>query len=294
MNFTFKNTIIVSLVSCLLFLIALPTFGANFFIEPDISSQNNTLKIYFDTEDNVVNAVSGKLIFDSEFLEVERISDGNSVVNFWIESPKIIKDGEIFFSGIMASGIVGEKNLIFELAFKTKTERESTITFEDLTLLKNDGLGTVIAVTKKDFIFEPLTYGGEGIESKTDFTKPESFRPQITRDPNIFDGKFFAVFATQDKGSGISHYEVKEGFWGKYKRAESPYELNNQLFIGDIFVKAVDNEGNHIVEKSEFINWTFRYQNNLVFSIICLYILFLLCKKILCKKIYSKIFQKKL
>lgn len=279
-----------------IFYILNPTivFGADFYIESDASHQGGALKIYLDTKGESINTISGKLIFDEDILEVEKVSDGNSAVNFWIEKPKIIEDGEIAFSGITTGGMVGKKNLIFELVVRTKAERESIITFENLVVLKNDGLGTSVSTTKKDFIFDPLSYRNEKVQSKTDFTKPESFKPKVTRDPNIFDGKFFVVFATQDKGSGISHYEVKEGFWGRYKRVESPYELKNQLFIGDIFVKAVDNEGNYIIEKSEFTKWTLRYQNNLLFSIICLYILFFFCKKILCKKIYSKIFQRKL
>ena len=30
------------------------------------------------------------------------------------------------------------------------------------------------------------------------------------KDPNVFDGKWFLVFAALDKGSGIDHYEVME------------------------------------------------------------------------------------
>ena len=86
--------------------------------------------------------------------------------------------------------------------------------------------------------------------------------------PSIFEGKYFLVFATQDKGSGISHYEAVEfrsrnlefkkllnkalqfitnskfQILDSYKTAESPYVLRDQKLRSYIYVKAVDKNGN--------------------------------------------------
>jgi len=92
--------------------------------------------------------------------------------------------------------------------------------------------------------------------------------PEVSRDPNIFDGKWFLVFATQDKGSGIDHYEVLErrelkiqklGFskekslhskfyiLNPWRVAESPYLLKDQELKSYIYVKAIDKAGNERV-----------------------------------------------
>ena len=52
------------------------------------------------------------------------------------------------------------------------------------------------------------------------------------------------MFATQDKISGVDIYKVREGSWGFYKQAESPYLLKYQKLDKKIYVKAIDKGGN--------------------------------------------------
>jgi len=60
------------------------------------------------------------------------------------------------------------------------------------------------------------------------------------------DGKYFLVFSTQDKGSGVDHYEVREGRFGGFSEVSSPYILKYQSLDKKIFVKAIDKFGNEI------------------------------------------------
>jgi len=76
-----------------------------------------------------------------------------------------------------------------------------------------------------------------------DSTPPEDFKPEIGKDPAIFEGKYFLSFTTADKTSGIDFFEVKEGK-RNFKRAESPYLLEDQELKSIIKVKAVDKAGN--------------------------------------------------
>ena len=86
-----------------------------------------------------------------------------------------------------------------------------------------------------------------------DKESPESFVPEIAIDTFLFDKKWFLVFTTQDKGSGIDYYEVKETRWSiiniisKWNYAESPYILKDQQLKSCIFVKAFDKAGNEKV-----------------------------------------------
>ncbi|HHE65575.1 MAG TPA: hypothetical protein ENL09_06080 [Bacteroidetes bacterium] len=90
-------------------------------------------------------------------------------------------------------------------------------------------------------------------------------------DPNIYDGKYFIVFSTVDKQTGLDHYEILEitpeelekikkedggianffnklfGKWeekSSWKEGESPYLLADQSLGSVIKVKAIDKAGN--------------------------------------------------
>lgn len=76
-----------------------------------------------------------------------------------------------------------------------------------------------------------------------DVTPPEKFEPEIGQDPSVFEGKYFLSFYTTDKTSGIEYFEVKEGK-RDFKRAKSPYLLEDQSLRNKILVKAIDKSGN--------------------------------------------------
>jgi len=84
----------------------------------------------------------------------------------------------------------------------------------------------------------------------------------------MFEGKYFLVFATQDKKSGIAHYEVQENRRQKIEsrkwiETESPYILKDQELRSYIFVKAVDKAGNEriaVVEPRYPIKWYEMYE----------------------------------
>lgn len=74
-----------------------------------------------------------------------------------------------------------------------------------------------------------------------DSTPPEDFVPQVGTEA----GKKFVSFSTVDKTSGISHYKVKFGWWGKQNSTENPYFEIPKFFLGNqIQITAVDNAGN--------------------------------------------------
>jgi hypothetical protein len=62
--------------------------------------------------------------------------------------------------------------------------------------------------------------------------------------------RWMVLFATQDKGSGMDHYEVREvdpllPWWGSgWHVAESPYLLEDQTLRSAVYVRAYDNDGN--------------------------------------------------
>jgi len=208
------------------------------------------ISFVLNTENEKINAVEGEIKFPNELLELKEIRDGSSIINFWIEKPRI--GDRVYFSGITPGGYLGENGFIFSMIFETKKEGEGVIEIQNSKALISDGKGTSAQLKVSNFQFVILKDAVD-LESKilesTDTIPPEDFTAEIAQDPDVFEGKYFLVFATQDKESGIDHYEILETknqkIEGKrWLRAESPYLLGDQKLRSYIYVKAVDKAGN--------------------------------------------------
>jgi hypothetical protein len=245
------------LISSFLFLFTTPAFSAtvSFVSDKQSFAQNEEflVSIYLDTEGEILNAFEGKILFPVDFLTEKEIRDGNSFVNFWIEKPTSVPDGKggksgvIAFSGITPGGFSGTKGLLFSIVFQATQSGNIVIKMENLRFLKNDGVGTETKVSSSPLLFvikKEILIPSLIVEPIQDNEPPEDFTPIISSDPNIFDGKYFLVFATQDKGSGIDQYLVSEDNGISFSPAHSPYLLENQSLDNKIIVKAVDKTGN--------------------------------------------------
>ena len=245
--------------------------------------------VFINTDEESINAIEGKIIFPQDLLEIKKINDGNSIINFWIEKPKSATGGQIAFSGIVPGGYNDSRGLIFSITFLAKKEGGGAIEFSGVKALRNDGQGTEAPLTISNFKFlisnQPA---GEPIPQITtpkteDRNPPEEFTPQIAASPSIFEGKWFLVFATQDKGSGIDHYEVCEGK-RKCVAAESPYLLQNQDLDEEIVVKAADKNGNERVTAIPPQKPRVWYKNYAISSILIIIMIVCLAGKVLWEK----------
>jgi len=241
--------------------------------------QQFQINLVLDTEDEEINAVEGKIVFQADLLELKEIRDGNSIINFWIDpvrncvSNGVERPDSICFSGIIPGGYLGE-GFIFSAIFQAKKEGAGIIEIQDAKALQNDGKGTPANTKIFNFQFSiSKNISGPEFNAPKDTDPPEEFKPEIARDETLFDGKWFLVFATQDKGTGIDYYEVCEGSKKKCVSAESPYVLKDQKLKSYIYVKAVDKAGNErmaILPPQNPLKW---YENYFILGIIILIVL---------------------
>lgn len=80
-----------------------------------------------------------------------------------------------------------------------------------------------------------------------DATPPEEIQASVSKDEQIFNGEHFLNFVCNDKTSGIDYYEIAETKpfqKPEWKRAKSPYLLEDQTLQSEIKIKAVDKAGN--------------------------------------------------
>jgi len=235
------------------------------------------VNIMLNSEDVSINTIEAEISFPKNLIQLKEIRNGNSIVNFWVESPRE-NDNKITFSGIIPGGYKEKNGLVSSLLFETKEYGTGTIKFDNLQAFKNDGLGTLV-----DLNFSNLTF--QIVEKSTEFfpiemediTKPEIFIPEIHQTKELFDGKYFLVFAAQDKGLGINHYEVCEESLNNCIIATSPYLLINQKLDKKIYVKAIDKKGNERLVSLSPQNHSVWYKNYLIFAIIIIVILLIIC-----------------
>jgi hypothetical protein len=244
-----------------------------------VPDQDFKVKLVLDTEGETVNAVEGTLSYPVDVLELKEVRIGDSSVNFWITRPNETASGTLSFSGITAGGFLGQAEPIFSLIFHTKKPGQGEIALNNLRVLLNDGTGSEAALNNRPLPII-ISAGPVGITDEKaagkDIVMPEDFTPVVASDLSIYDGKYFLVFAAQDKDTGIDHYEIREGIWGNYEKAESPYLLKNQDLDSKIYVKAVDRAGNERTVVVAEQKQTPLYRQIIIFSIILVVIIALM------------------
>ncbi len=266
----------IILVACCLLLVAVFAEGAVLYLEPSQGEyhQGDTFiaDVRIDTEDECINTVEANLGFPHEVLEAVDFSQGNSILTLWLKNPAINQDsGQLSFIGGIPGGYCGKlvgdpgkSNLLGKIIFRIKEARDrrqetgdkqqAEVKFLDTSqALLNDGFGTPAKLSSKNAVFTILleTTTAPKKEWEEEISKdtilPELFQIEISQDPSIFEGKYFVIFSTVDKQTGIDHYEVletrdkRQEIW---KKAESPYVLEDQTLRSIIKVKAVDKAGN--------------------------------------------------
>lgn len=262
-----------------------PVLGAYLYIAPERSTvfrgDTETLAVRIDTDEGeCINVVDATLTYPSNVRAVD-VSRGDSILSVWLEDPVIDQENRtITFAGGIPGGYCGRiagdprlTNVIAELVFRSpglnigsSGEPEARIEFTDATqVLLHDGLGTpaILSTSGATLVLDD-NVGNEIADDWTgrieeDDIPPADFRIILSKDENAFSEKYFIVFNSIDKQSGIDRYEVmEEPFdefelfkWGAadapWERAQSPYVLKDQTLNSTIRVRAIDKAGNETI-----------------------------------------------
>lgn len=272
------------LASCAFFL-CVPAAGhaASLYIDPISSSvlkgDTVTVAVRLDTEEGeCVNTVDAVISY-SGGIQAADVSRGKSILSLWVEEP-IIQENErlITFAGGIPNGYCGRipgdpslTNIVAELVFRSpgfsigggSNEQQALVNFEAGTrVLLNDGTGAEAPLRLIGGSIDLLQQVGTSTTDEWrdvvggDRTLPQPFSIELVQNPEVFGGKYYVVFNTTDKESGIDHYEAIEESradlyafrWGRsdapWVAVESPYVLVDQNLSSTIRVKAIDKAGN--------------------------------------------------
>ncbi len=270
---------VFSLVFCL------PVFATFLYLDPPsgeyYSGDTFIGNVRIDVNEECINTVKANLSFSKDILEVIDFSKGNSILSLWVEDPEINQDlGLISFAGGIPGGYCGRipgdpgiSDLLGKIIFKIKEngsfEKIQSIKIEfldDSKVLLNDGKGTPAKLTTKGAVFTILAKSFDHIQDENEWQKeleedkilPEPFIIEVRQNETLFDGKYFLIFSTTDKQTGLDHYEIAEAkVVGEqlqpleWEIGTSPYLLKDQDLQSIIKVKAVDKSGNERIVEIE-------------------------------------------
>lgn len=285
----FSPAILLWVIAFFCTLAPVSTFAAALYIDPAMSELHRgdsvTMAVRLDVDEvagECVNAVDGVIHYSTNIEPVD-VSIGDSILRVWVEEPKIDKiNRTITFAGGIPNGYCGRvagdprlTNVLTEIVFQSpgftvggNSDTVATIDFsEESTAYLNDGLGTKATLQVYPAKINLDTKPGTTIvnpwqqEVQADNSPPEEFSISLQKDNAAFSQKYFIVFSTTDKQTGIDHYEVMEeplAQFGSFQwgRADAPwivvqqppvYELKDQSLNSIIRVKAIDKAGNEYI-----------------------------------------------
>ena len=114
------------LIIAILLSIVTPAFAVEIFFDAKTHEiavgQQFQVDIALNASGEDINAIEGKIVFPNDILELKKITNANSIINFWIEKPKVESSGQITFCGITPGGYQGGRGLLLSLIFLSKKE----------------------------------------------------------------------------------------------------------------------------------------------------------------------------
>ncbi len=249
--------------------------------------------IRLDVSGNCINTVEANIGFTKDTVGIVDFSSGSSILSLWVDKPstsqmpEINEKGELHFAGGIPGGYCGRipgdpgaSNVVGTLILKIPgfaviESKENIIKLnflEGTRALINDGLGTADSLITKDAEFtfapRPVLPKDEWEELlRSDTVPPEPFIVELHQDLSLFEGKYYIIYSTTDKQSGVDHYEVLEIKSGEqlgvepkrsvmdillrreklppeWTEAVMPYLLSDQSLSSIIKVRAIDKAGN--------------------------------------------------
>lgn len=250
----------------LLFLYTPHVYGASVILEPQENTvgPNTPFKIGIGLDSSeLVNTIYAVIDIPYSF-EVVDVSDGNSIVNFWIERPHLNDNHQLVFSGIIPGGFIGIHGRLLTLTIKALTEGEFVVGIDPESYIYENSPNPIKESLEANYLNMSVVEGKDNIKINIpDFDVPEPFTPLLSgiQTPGSNKVLYYVVFQAQDKGSGINRYQITESYRDidlndrnklvslKWKAAESPYLLRDQDLTSFIYIKAIDDTGNFRIEK---------------------------------------------
>jgi len=208
-----------------------------------------SIMVRLNTQDDALNAAEGSVVLSG--LEVVSVSTGGSAMSLWPVEPKYsLSSRSIEFAGGLPGSIAaGEDVPLFTIVAKAPSAGSYQVSVGSARAFKSDGRGTPVAIAASSKTVSVGTGPGTAMTEVKDATAPQFVSVEVGQDQSLFDGRRYLTFFATDDNSGVSRYQVKEGWLGRYKDAERYYVLADQEQSKTLWVRATDADGNSVTKK---------------------------------------------
>jgi len=245
---------------------------------------NNSLLVTLnlDTDGQSLNTFAGSLLFDAHLLELRSASDKNSIIKLWLDQPAL-KTDKVIFSGITPNGFAGQGKIL-TLLFNYKNgdlnQALKSIKIGHFQAYLNNDQAEQAAVKIKPAAI--VSYLDTQVSKNLiiDTLAPDISDLQLVKDP--FSNKFLLIFKATDADSGLAYSAIyisseilssdnpsEFNRQVKWTKTNSPYLLESDYSSQQIYLKAVDNQGNvKIIKLSTANRWSWYELVCLLFIII--------------------------
>jgi hypothetical protein len=218
------------------------TFSVTVTPSPAAPNTLFTGQVWLETGADSLNAVEGTISVP-DGLQISSVDSGNSALSLWASSPVfVIKDSLLSFAGGTPKPLpANTRALLF--TFTGTATRSGAYAFSPIHLAayKADGKGTAAGTA---FTPSSLKISKDGDTAAAPVSKdaaaPVFVDVSLGSDPSLFDGKYFVSFAATDAGTGVEKYEIQEGMFAPFVRAERYYVVRDQGLSKNITVRAID------------------------------------------------------
>ena len=211
-----------------------------------------------NNENECLNAAHVEVTYPTDTLRAVDFGRGSSLFTLWVEEPEIDADnGTVTFSGGVPGGYCGRipgdpvltnvlGKIVFTVINADKSDASISLSSQSNVYL-SDGRGTEASVERDNLelgiLPTPTLAENEWLsEVQLDTVPPDPFVIHVESTRGVFGGRYYIVFSTVDKQSGLDHFELFER--GAWRPITSPYQLKDQFLPDVIQVRAIDKAGN--------------------------------------------------
>lgn len=248
-------------LACIVLFGPLTSDAARLYIDPPEATYGPgdtfIASVRLDNAQECINAAHVEVLYPVASLRAVDFSRGSSIFSLWAEEPAIdTATGVVRFSGGVPGGYCGRipgdpviSNVLGKIIFTViaaPAPSAEIMPSSNSSVYLNDGEGTKSSLEVQGAVItlSPTPMGGENPwlqEVGADDIPPDPFALEVQSTRGLFAGRYYIVFSTVDKQSGLSHYELYER--GAWKRVTSPHQLRDQS-PETISLRAIDKAGN--------------------------------------------------
>lgn len=231
-------------------------------------------------------------------VELVGVSDANSVINLWVDRPKLDDSHNLVLSGLMPGGYKGVGGKLVTIKLQSESAESLILaTSKDSVAYTNTENTKPEIISSKSLSIKFVTGKQNTSTDAEDTIPPENFTPVYVELPDGESTKWAVGFFAQDKSSGVKEYLVAESKKKidntdeeklrslSWKISDSPSDLIDQKRYSYVYVKAVDNKGNiRIATLAPAIQWYKQPIGYILMTVLTLGVLYAIYRKIISKK----------